>query len=409
MLSNDQRVHLPSILQLLISGFGLIFFLTSTVGLFIAGIFARFGGGLAGASSLPFFTLGWTSLAVCLLLLPSLVYALLRLFGRDDALPGWKLPNSFRASLIALALWPVLLLIGQAVSTRYAINWIFLPPIQVLVVMIPLWFLVELGRRGLPGGSPQRRWGVLSVGLVITPTLAVIVEIALLIVLFAAWVVWLVQNPQALNEVNRLAQRLALSPQDSETILRILRPYLQRPVVIYALLAILAGVVPLIEELLKPLGVWGVASLRLTPAEGFVAGLISGAAFAMMETSGVLGQQGAGTWAGTVIARSGTGLLHTVTAGLTGWGLALAWSKGAYLRLAGLFLLAFSLHAAWNTLGIFMGVFANFRGPGFSNFSLTLGRINLISPYALGVLAVTMLLILIGTNRSLKKVESREQ
>ncbi len=408
-MTPNQRVHLPSVLQLLISGVGLTFFLASTAGLFAAGAIARFGSGLAGADSLSLFMLGWMSLAVCLLLLPSLVYAILRLFGRGDVSLGWKLPGSFHSALIALALWPVLLVIGQVISTRSDINWLLLPPLQALAVIIPLWFLVELGRRGLPSGSPQRQWGILSVGLVITPTLAMLVEIVLMIALFAIWIIWLVQNPAVYNDINRLAQRLTLTPVDSETILRILRPYLQRPVVIYAILGILAGLVPLIEELIKPLGVWGIASLRLTPAEGFVAGLISGAAFALVETSGVLGQQGAGTWAATVIARSGTGLLHTVTAGLTGWGLALAWSKGAYLRLAGIFLLAVSLHATWNTLGVLMGVFADFQSPGVATAPI-LGYLSAASPYALGVLAVTMLLILIGTNRRIRewRVENRE-
>ena len=404
-MQSSQPVHLPSLLQLALSGLGLFFFMASTAGLFIAGLFTVSGStGLRGANALSLFTLGWMSLTICLLLIPSIGYAILRLFGRDGV--SWKLPDSFRMARFALIAWPVLLLAGQVISTRPSVDWLLLPPIQVLCVVIPLWFLVELGRRGLRGGSPQRQWGLLSFGIIVTPTLAMVLEIGLLLALGVAAVVWLMQQPQLTNELNRLAQRLSMSPTDNETILRIMRPYLQQPVVIYAMLALLAGIIPLLEELLKPLGVWSIASLRITPAEGFVAGLISGAAFALIETSGVLGGPAVGsTWAGTVIARSGTGVLHTVTAGLSGWGLALAWSKGAYLRLAGIFLLAVTLHAIWNTLGVLMGVYAAFQAPGASQIPI-LGQISAAAPYALGILAVTMLGILISVNARLKREES---
>ncbi len=404
-----QRIHWPTVFQLLLSGLGLMLFLASTFGLLVAGILAKFGGGLGRIDPLPLFTYAWMSLVVSLLLLPSLVYALLRLFGREGR--SWKLPHHFLIAAIALIAWPALILAGQAVSVRPTISWLVLPPIQALAVVIPLWFLIELGRRGLRAGSPQRQWGVLSVGLLITPTLTLIVESVLLLVLAVGAGLWLSQNPDALTGIQRLLERLANPNLNNESLLRILRPYLQQPVVIYAILALVAGVLPVIEELLKPLGVWGIASLRITPAEGFVAGLISGAAFALLETSGALRGMSSATWAATVIGRTGTGLLHTITAGLTGWGLALAWSKAAYLRLAGIFLLSFALHAAWNTLAIFMGAYATFNAPAVQANSI-LGWISSASPYALGVLAVTMLLILIGVNSKLRRegrVASREQ
>lgn len=393
-MQSAERVRLSSVLQLVVSGFGLIFFLTGAAGMFLAGVLAKVSGGLvnsANADALSFFTFGWLSLAISLLLIPSLIYTLASLFGRGGV--ALRLPGGFRAASVAGLFWPLLLVAGQALAGRPALSWLLLPPVQVLSALIPLWWLVELGRRGLQGGSPQRRWGVLSFGLIVTPLLAIVLEILLLLGVVVLLLVWLNRQPQFLAELNRLAQRLAAAQMNPEATLRILRPYLQQPLVVYGLLAFVAGLIPLMEELFKPLGVWLVASRRITPQEGFVAGLLCGAAFALIETSGALAGPAGGSWLGTITGRAGTGLLHVVTAGLSGWGLALAWSKARYLQLGCIFLGVFALHAAWNTFGVLLSL--------YEGSAALLGRLHSAAPFVLGALAGTMLFILFGVNRKL--------
>jgi len=55
--------------------------------------------------------------------------------------------------------------------------------------------------------------------------------------------------------------------------------YINNPFVLYTILALFSGFIPLVEEMLKPLAVWFLVSWRLSPSEGFTAGLISGLAF----------------------------------------------------------------------------------------------------------------------------------
>jgi len=84
--------------------------------------------------------------------------------------------------------------------------------------------------------------------------------------------------------------------------------------------------------------------------------MICGAAFALLESLGYLASPLGGDWPVLLIGRVGTGILHTVTSGLVGWGLASAWSNRNYTRLALAYFLAVFIHGLWNTFGLLMGV-----------------------------------------------------
>ena len=100
---------------------------------------------------------------------------------------------------------------------------------------------------------------------------------------------------------------------------------LQKPYVLLGLLAVTSLIVPFLEELLKPLALLVVANRNPTPSQGFVGGLICGAAFAFLETSGTLASGIDSGWVVLVLMRLGTGLLHITASGLVGLGLARAW------------------------------------------------------------------------------------
>ena len=98
-----------------------------------------------------------------------------------------------------------------------------------------------------------------------------------------------------------------------------------------------------------------------------------------------------------VIGRLGTGLLHITTTSLVGWGLGVAWERGKYLKLGVIFFLAVSLHGIWNVFGLLVGLV-----PYLTEQSLAL-RLGTIAPLALAVLSMTLLFIMIGTNRRLRR------
>jgi hypothetical protein len=397
-----RKTHFPSVVQLVISGFGLLIFGGSAAGLFITALVSLMGNGFVVVDVFPLFSMAWTALAVSLLLIPSLIFALLRLMGREDR---WRrIRKGLRVSSLFMLAWPLLVLLGHFLSTNNQLAIFLVPPIQVLAIAIPLWWFLELGRSGLRRNHSQRNWGVMSVALVVTPTVIILIELVLLIILGIAGIIWLSSQPQILEELNRVAQRLMNADLDPETTLRILRPYLQQPLVLYAIFAVASGFIPLIEELFKPLALWGLASRRFTPADGFVSGLICGAGFALIESLGMLSSAAVGMdWASSVTARLGTGLLHMVTAGIVGYGLASAWSRARYLRLGGIFFIAFVLHGIWNFFAILLGILPALEGPAIPANLTFLARLSAVAPVALVIMGIAMFLILIGANRRLRR------
>jgi hypothetical protein len=396
-----RKIHFPTIIQLLISGFGLLIFAGSAVGLFFTGAMSLFGSGFVFIDVFPLFSMAWTALAVMFLLLPSLVLAIMRILGREDR---WRrVRNGLRLSSLLMLAWPLVLLVGHLLSGVDELGVFLVPPLQILAIAIPLWWFFELGRRGLRGNHSQRNWGVMSAALVVTPAVIILIELALLIVLGIGAMIWLSTQPQLLEELNRVAQRLMNAQLDPETTIRILRPYLQQPLVLYGGFALASGLIPLIEELFKPLALWGMASRRFTPADGFVTGMICGAGFALVESLGMLSSAAVGVeWAASVTARLGTGLLHVVTAGLVGYGLASAWSRTRYLHLAGAFFAAFLLHGVWNFFGVVVGVAPVIEGATLPENLEFIVRTNTVAPAALVILGVVLFFILIGANRMLR-------
>jgi hypothetical protein len=186
-----------------------------------------------------------------------------------------------------------------------------------------------------------------------------------------------------------------------DALIGILQPYLQRPGVVLAGLLVLSVITPLVEEFFKPLVMWFIPGRRVSEPEGFTLGLVAGGVFALLETLGSLSALTGRSelWLVLVLVRAGTGLLHIVCSGLVGWGLAAAWSRGRYLKLGGLYLLAVAIHGTWNLFAQLMSL-----GDWLPENSLgnILGR---VAPAIMAVLAVAILMLLFRINRYLKTLQ----
>lgn len=397
MQSSPPRMHLLSLGQLLLAGFGILLLLPVTAGMVLQGVQAAVTGASAEAAT-SFFSFAAIALALCLLLLPSLVLAFARLSGRP--LPALRLRDPFRAATWMLLLWPVFLLIGFFTARVPALSILLLPPLQVLAIGIPIWWVVEAGRRGVAGGSTQRGWGVLGFGLLPGPFVIILAEFFVVALLGAGLVFWVAMQRDLTTQLMDLANQLRAAGEDPAQLMAIVSPLLQQPGVMIGVFAVAALLLPMVEELLKPLGLWLIAGRFSRPAEGFVAGLISGGAFAFAESASLSANISGSSWAGVVIARLGTGLLHAVTTGLVGWGLASAWTEKRYLRLAAMYLLAVLLHGAWNFFGLLLGISTLVPAEGLPLQGA--GQADPLMPLALGALAVLLMIILFGMNRSLR-------
>lgn len=342
-----------------------------------------------------------------LLLLPSAYYAYLRLTdraGQDEekhSLPmqGW-LPL-----ILLVGVLPLGLLLGYLVSQNQSISWLLLPPLHLVVVSIPILWLTGMALKRLPLGSAQRAWGVFGAGLVLGPALILITEILALFAFVVSISVGIASQPGMADQILALSQRLQVAPGDPETIFRILEPYLTQPLVILGVLAFVAVLVPLIEETLKPIGVWLLVGRALTPAEGFAAGVLSGAGYALFEN--LFLATGDSSWVTVAIARIGTGALHILATGLTGWGLAKAWTEKRFLNLGAAFMAAVGLHALWNGLTV-MTIFAGLPEPlgaAVPGWARLIGR---VAPAFLGFLFLFSFSSLFIINRRLQQETQKE-
>ena len=350
-----------TILALILSALGIIYFLVQVWGGGMLWLVNLIDPQTGVAENVPNGLLVWASLLSALLLVPVFWLSFNRLAGKPaPALLDGQRPHVRVILRVSLLVWPLVLALGWLVAGRPGLAVWLLGPINILAAGIPVVWIYALAQRRLEAGPIERKWRIFGFSLTVSPVVIVLAEVLALAVLgIAALVLALVLaslNPSFSQELETLVQQISAS-QDVEVILQLLEPYLMRPVVIFGALAVLSGIIPLIEEILKPLALWGLAGRDLTDQEGFVAGLLSGAGFALLENllyfTNILTAEG---WLFMVIGRAGTGVLHMFSSGLVGWALARAWRSGKWPFLGGMTLLAVAFHGLWNAFALLGGL-----------------------------------------------------
>jgi len=259
----ERKTPWSSVFLLGLSLFSSLIFLSGSVLMFVAGLTEFLSGDSVLAQST--LTLSASSLFLGILLWPAVYYSLLSVLDRPaKELPLHRIPTSLLAItwiiISALVLW-----LGRTPSLS-----IFLIPFNLLTLVLPIWIFVRLGTRGISAGSPQRRWGTFTVGMTIVPLLIGALEIFAILIILVAVVFWLASNPAVMNQIEALSARLIYT-RNPDVIFKILSPYLFNPSVIFIVLGFFSVCIPLIEELLKPLGVWFNARKPVSPEQGLIA------------------------------------------------------------------------------------------------------------------------------------------
>jgi hypothetical protein len=393
------RMHTGSLFQALLSALGLSACAVAAGFMLVSGLLLTGSGQIMlREQSGVLISLAWTLAFLAAAALPSLIYASRRISGHPAETPGKA--NGLRSASVAMLIWPLILAAGRALSGSNELSWILLPPLQILAVVLPLWWFVEAARERLPSSSQQRSWGVINFSLFVSTPLVILVEIGLMLAGLAGLVLIISGNPEMVQAFEDFSQRILNSLSNPEALLRIYRPMLAQPAVIFGMLFGLSAVVPLVEELIKPLAVWVLAGRDLTPTEGFTAGALAGAGFALLETLFSLANPAADGWLALTVGRAGTGLLHISTAALMGLALAEAWQSGRYLRLGVTYFGVVVAHGLWNAFSVLNGLSEILAGT--SGLVQNLYQIGQAAPYGLGLLALGMLLTLLMNNYRLR-------
>lgn len=354
------------------------------VAIFVAwsmALFTLIGGviesSLSGSPAIVFLGLLISAVGVFfigLLLLPSTYHALRRILNKSPqrfTVPG-------RRFGLALLLLPLILFAGNWAAEQ-GIDWLVIG-LHVLAALLTIAWLAWLAVRDIDLGSAQRGWGAFGAGLAATPALAFVLEImgGLLVAAFLA--VYIASNPELARAVERMTNFMSPSP---ELAIENLGPLLNNPVVLITGLFSLGVAVPIIEELLKPLGVYLLLSRKLTPAQGFALGALCGAGYALLENL-TLNTEPTALFLSSV-GRFGTSAMHIFTAAISGYAWTRAVNEKRWLQLLGFIALSIFLHGTWNGMVLLTSA-AAFEQGGLVPYNLVYCTAPLLLLIALGSL-----------------------
>lgn len=392
------KTHWASLLTLIVLGLGIPVLWLIAFGMGVSSLVNLFTGESSPAAEMigaaSFFFLGLTLCA-------SAWFVLQKVLKREQADQFLHTPFAWWQAAVVIGLVVFGLGLGGAIAvTEIAwLGWLTLPMLTILVIVAPIWLVFGMGSNGLETGPRWRFFAVFGLGLTAGPLLIILLEMAILIGGLIVTAVYLaVSQPPLLEELIQLAQTFSTITNEEE-ILNLLTPYITNPALIASALGFIAVIVPLIEELLKPLGVWVFAKRIESPAQGFVLGLLSGAAFALFESLNASADGSVG-WAVIAGARAGTSVLHITASGLVGWGIVTAFKEKRIGRLVASYIAAVLIHGVWNAAA---------AGTGIAALGETVGRPEWLFMYApallcgLLVLGIGMFAVLLASNRKLRR------
>jgi len=391
------KIHWGSLLILILLGFSALSAVLVAFGLGVNSLISLFSNaGDPAGQMISAFNFGFEGVVLFL----CSWFVLQKTMGREQAgkplqfpFAGWQ-----AAALIGLVILSIAIVTSVVFIEVDWLAWLTLPVLTVPAIVAPIWLLFGIGSNGIDLGQRWRVFSIFGLSMTLSPLIIIVTELILLaggIILGALFIT--VQQPDIVHELGRLGTVLQ-NELDQEAILKLLAPYISNPILIAAVVGFIAVAVPLIEELFKPLAVWIFAGKLESPTQGFAMGLLSGAAFAMIESLNASGS-GTETWSAIVSVRAFTSLLHIMTSGLVGWGIVSAFREKRILRLFAAYFSAVTIHGVWNACAV---------GAGLSIVGEFIGKpewLHTVLPAMAGgmsILGVGMFFVLFASNKKIR-------
>lgn len=307
--------------------------------------------GVSTAAMLKVFA--WSAIMVASVALVSIITSARKRSGKP--LPKWtKMKMPWLYGVIAIL--PVLLLVGQSQFRVAKVANTWMPVFSVVSIFLTgLWYMrIGIGRDW--GKDPQRGSGLLTFSFGFTSALILLAEILVLVVFGLVFYAFTLQDPDIQALYRSLPGLLQGLQAGTETATQTLEILIQKPIIIFSALTLIAFLMPLIEELLKTFGVLLLKGRKLSPREGMLAGILSGAGFGIFEGMLFAVQTGSAmdplTWMVFVIGRSAALILHIFNGALNGYALVRYWNDHKLNPLVGTFLLTLLIHGIWNLVAI---------------------------------------------------------
>lgn len=382
-----------NVLLLILSIFSIVLSMFAALGMLVISMAA---GQMSASAVVSFRYLAWITLVIGLSALPSGIGSIQSLSGNTKILPGKSL--SFLSASICLVLLIPLALLTKLPLFANIPAW-FMALENTLLISIPAWWFIEVARFRLSRTTEYKPWGLINISGFISMPVIIFIEGLLLVIFAGGLILWASQLPGFDVLVNQLKNLMYVKPGSLQLLIDHYQPFLQNQGIIAMGILFIALVVPLVEELVKPLALWFFIKRQWSPAEGFVAGVICGGTFAVLESLVALASVDSASWLSLAAARSGTALLHITTAGISGWALTSSWLDGKYSRVGVTYTMAVLLHGAWN----FLAVAAGFSSIASDYTPAYFNRLSPVAPWLMAALAACLIGILIAFNIHLRK------
>ena len=352
---------IPGVLLLILSTLGIIFG-GSITGLTLVSAYLFPADNLSTTDILSITTTGLLSLSVCILNLPTFIAAIQKLKQKPFSHP---LTNLFNRANYLMVFWLIILFVGYFISQDETAT-LLLAPLTIAAVTVPIWWLIEFSRRGLPRSTQLREWGTLSIGITVTPILIILIEMTVVAIIIVLVLISLGFQNNLNNQIISFLENINLYQGGLGDLEQILYDLMKNPIISAGIFLTIGLLAPLIEEIFKPLAIWFLLRRPLKEYEGFSLGLISGGAFALLESAGMVIQMNAQDWLTVIALRTATGVLHIGLSGLVGYGLTRSWNQKQYWKGIIYIFAAALLHGGWNSLALLSGFSSTFTQRGTS-------------------------------------------
>ena len=301
--------------------------------------------------TLSLLMLSASSFALALLLIPGIYTNIRQVFHKPALFPTIPNLNNW-LFLPGLAFtWILCLLLGKILSGHALLSILLLPIINILGIGLPVLFYIRISLRGLKFPKAHRGWGVFGATLLVSPTMAFIFE-GIFIGLIALFLFTIANYWPGLKEtLGTLSHLLRSRAQSQDEIVRTIATLIFSPGAIASLLAIFSLAVPIIEESAKIIMILPILKRIDHPVDGYVLGILCGAAFAFVENLG-FASAGSSDWVINTLVRSTSALPHIFNSGVLGWALVSAWKEQKYQNLLKAFLAVILIHGSWNAISL---------------------------------------------------------
>ncbi len=392
----SKKLNIPGVLLLLLSALGILFGIM-TAALTLASAYVFSTASLSAADEMSVLSTSVLSIFISILNIPTLIISIKKLQRKPT--PQSLEPHLQKANYLIL-LWLLMITVGFLLS-RDENGIFFLAPLTVVAVIIPVWWLIEFSRRGLPRSTKLREWGTLTIGLTVAHAVIIIIELILVIIAAVVVMIGLGFQPSLSSQLLSFLENINLYQGGIGELEHILYEMMKQPLISAAIFLTVGLIAPLIEEIFKPMSIWFLLSRPLKEHEGFSLGLISGGAFAILESAGMVIQMEIQDWVIAIALRAATGVLHIGLSGLVGYGLARSWHQKRLDRGILYVITATILHGAWNSLALLSGFSSSAlsKEPGIETFSIN----DILSLIFMIIIFVSIIVITLKINSRLRQ------